>query len=405
MTSKLPIQNIGETQQILPKQAYTSPEWFQQEVDKIFSRCWTFVGVRSEFESPGDYISVQAGNHPLFAILDHQGEIKAYHNICRHRGAKLLEGNGCSGKHIQCPYHRWVYKLNGDLRGVPNESQLFGEVAREELGLHKASIEIYRDLVFIHPDENPKESFSDWLAAIPDYSWPHEFKDLAKPDYQITYEMDCNWKVFYENAIDGYHLAYLHDKTLMDVKPPQQIWETVGQHHIWYKLDDDGSKHVGPDEMTKHMLEALQTEGVKDVFKAPVAGVYMLFPTTNFLPSSIGFSVGQIIPVAADKTLVKTSTWFKSEIAHLEKDIIANMFPLPGIDLKPGEENRVSLNNISEHPLESGNFQIEDMWVVEGIQQTMKSDRFKIGPLSYGAHGEGPLKEFQEFVLAALNKA
>ena len=102
---------------LLPVDAYTSQEWFEREQRDLFGKSWGFAGMAEDISEPGEYLCVSIGAWPIIVIRDEQGDLKAYHNICRHRGTQLLEVTGKRKKVIQCPYHDWVYSLDGELIG------------------------------------------------------------------------------------------------------------------------------------------------------------------------------------------------------------------------------------------------------------------------------------------------
>ena len=157
-------------------------------------------------------MTANVGKYSMFVIHGSDGELRAFHNICRHRGTELVdEGCGNTGKTIVCPYHRWTFGLDGRLRGVPDQKACFPDIEKQALGLHPASVGVFAGLVFVNPE--PDQNIEDWIGSVKNVPWPH---DLSSPELQdfgetVTYEMKCNWKVFFENAIDGYHLAYLHE--------------------------------------------------------------------------------------------------------------------------------------------------------------------------------------------------
>ncbi len=210
--------------QLLPPEAYTSQAWFDREQAELFGRAWSFAGMTADTPSAGDYRCVQVGRYPLFVLCGRDGALRAFHNICRHRGNQLLEGNGGSGAVLTCPYHHWSYDFEGQLAGVPQHETLFADLDMSEICLFPAALGTFRGMVFVNPQAEPEECFDDWLAEIPDHAWPHDVDKLvvARP---TRYEIACNWKVFAENAMDGYHLMHLHDQTLKGPAPDNQDWE------------------------------------------------------------------------------------------------------------------------------------------------------------------------------------
>ena len=149
----------SEAKQVLPVEAYTSQEWFDREQKELFSRVWTFACTMDDVKNPGDYKTVQVGLYPMVIVHGHDGEVRAFHNICRHRGSQLLEnGSGQIKRTMVCAYHRWAYNTDGTLRGVPQDKILFGEkgVSKCDHSLKVGAIGNYRNLLFINPQENLK---------------------------------------------------------------------------------------------------------------------------------------------------------------------------------------------------------------------------------------------------------
>ena len=94
--------------QVMPVAGYTCDQWYAREQVALFGRVWTFAGFTGDVAAPGDYLCVEAGRTPLIVVRDEKGELRAFHNICRHRGSQLLQGKGSVGRTIQCFYHNWT---------------------------------------------------------------------------------------------------------------------------------------------------------------------------------------------------------------------------------------------------------------------------------------------------------
>jgi phenylpropionate dioxygenase-like ring-hydroxylating dioxygenase large terminal subunit len=190
---------------------YTDPRIYEREVERIFNRTWLFAGHASEARTEGDYFTTTLLGQPLLIVRGKGGAIRAFYNTCRHRGSKVaLESCGHAAA-FRCPYHFWVYDLDGELIGIPGEeaydgsgfvksdSPLIGLRCEEELGL-----------VFVTRNND--------APSLRDYLGPKIFETLATPlanaDFEmvkyISYELPVNWKVFAENARDGYHVPFVH---------------------------------------------------------------------------------------------------------------------------------------------------------------------------------------------------
>ena len=199
---------------ILPVEAYTSQDWFEREQARIFSRTWAYGGLAEDVSEPGQYVSVQAGLNNIFVVMDQDRRLRAFHNICRHRGTQLLRAVGKTRQVITCPYHDWTYSLEGCLLSVPDRKSQFPELDMSSLGLKKASVARWRGMLWVHPDENAI-SVEDWFGSVEARLGPHKVDDLVEyTSGRAEYTIAANWKIVVENYIDGYHLAHLHAGTL-----------------------------------------------------------------------------------------------------------------------------------------------------------------------------------------------
>lgn len=194
--------------QILRPEAYISADWYERERRELLGRVWTFVGFTGDFARPGDYRTVAAGCYPLAVLRDRDGGLNAFHNLCRHRGSRLLEGSGNAGTSIRCFYHNWTYDLSGRLVLVPQEAEQFRGLDKSCLGLKPAKVATWRNLVFAHPDPRA-EALESWLAGFGERVGPHEIERLVEVA-DVTYRCKANWKLVIENFLDTYHLPFLH---------------------------------------------------------------------------------------------------------------------------------------------------------------------------------------------------
>ena len=167
------------TMPILPVEAYTSREWFDREQERIFSRTWACAGFVEDISEPGQYLSVQAGLNNIFIVMGQDLGLRAFHNICRHRGTQLLRSAGKGGKVVACPYHDWVYDLEGHLISVPDRELQFPNVDMSGVSLKKASVDQWRGMVWVHPDENAGPVM-DWLGEIEPRLGPHKVEELVE---------------------------------------------------------------------------------------------------------------------------------------------------------------------------------------------------------------------------------
>lgn len=163
----------------LPVEAYTSQEWFEREQRELFGKVWQFAGMESDLSEPGDYLCVNLGACPVIVIRDEAGQLKAFHNICRHRGTQLLEVTGKRKKVIQCPYHDWIYSLDGKLIGVPERRSQFPHINMSELSLFPAALAVWKGMIFVNPDAGALP-FQEWLGDFPQRFGPHQPESLRE---------------------------------------------------------------------------------------------------------------------------------------------------------------------------------------------------------------------------------
>jgi phenylpropionate dioxygenase-like ring-hydroxylating dioxygenase large terminal subunit len=374
--------------QLLPKECYMSPDWFEREQRELFSRAWSFACVAQDLPEAGDYMPVQIGRYPMFVIRGRDGALKAYHNTCRHRGTEMLEKKGNCRHGIVCPYHAWTYNVDdGSLRGLPKKDLCFPGLKMDQLGLHKGGIGQIGDLVFVNPQAQPDEDFETWLAgANKTHMWPHDISQLSEKR-PVRYDIMANWKAFCENAMDGYHLSYLHDKTLMGPEVENQDWDDVGRHWVFM------SHGESPNRTESHYTPI---PGVDTSGRHPV--VWQFFPNSGVLASSIFFSAYTIVPVGPEQCYLELRTWMMPKEAQDPTKKPARPSGTSGHGHIMADGKRyISIETLSCPAMETLDFQIEDMWVCEQQQKALHSPMFKVGPLA--DVGETSLTFFQANVL------
>ncbi len=190
---------------------YTDEKVLAAERSRLFSRSWVLVADAGELSEPGSYVTGSAGGIPLAVVRGRDGSLRAFHNVCRHRGITLLEGSGTVGRFMTCPYLPVEPTPAGAGWRVPQEEQ-FGALDRWALGLVPAQVAEWGGMVFANASSNAP-GLPESMAGLDERL--HGF--LAGPLRQVAvvrYEAACNWKLLVENHIDVYHLWYLHARSL-----------------------------------------------------------------------------------------------------------------------------------------------------------------------------------------------
>ena len=201
---------------------YTTPEVFEDEMDRIFHRGWVYVGHSGEIPEPGDYRLKRIGRMPIIMVRDQEGQVRLLLNRCRHRGATVCQGERGNTRSFRCGYHGWTYKTNGELAGVPYPDAYDESFRREELGLTPVPrMGNHRGFIFgslsptgISLDEHlgrAKEQLDMFMAL----------SDEGNLDVRAgahKYNFKGNWKLGIENAMDGYHPNVVHESFVQMLK-------------------------------------------------------------------------------------------------------------------------------------------------------------------------------------------
>ena len=224
---------IARPEFLLPPTAYRSEDWLERERIALFDRGWKLVADGAQLTEPGSYVAADVGRSPLLLIRDQTGVLRAFHNMCRHRGIALATGCGTFAAHVACPYHAWRFGLDGALTIVPQRSEQFPDLVLDEWGLLPAAVAEWEGMVFASPDPMAP-ALSELLGALPDHIGsyrPGLLHEVARVDIEGAF----NWKLFVENHIDVYHLWYLHADTLADFDHPRfEHWQ-LGRNWASYE--------------------------------------------------------------------------------------------------------------------------------------------------------------------------
>lgn len=342
----------------LPPQAYSDPAWLERERSLLFPAVWNFVCSVHELPERGSYCTATVGHYPVVVLRDTVGEIRAFHNICRHRGAQLLDEHGHCDR-IVCPYHRWQYGLDGTLTNIPQQKRQFAAVDAAHWSLKPVSVDVWMGLVFVNPDGTAPE-LNTWLGDLPQRLDAFDVANLSELA-RCEYHFDSNWKFYVENHIDWYHLWYTHPQTLSMVDCHRGYWQQTGPHWISfapYKSEADYSEPFKP-------LPGLNEEQRS-------VNAHLLFPTLPMFGGGSWFGVGLLTPLAPDKTRMSLRIW-----------------GLPGQD---ADDFLELFHQITQH---------EDASMAARLQATVQSPAFEVGPMAQSY--EESIPQFHAHYLAAID--
>jgi choline monooxygenase len=269
-----------ERAETIPSAWYTDPRFHDLDREAVFAESWQHVGHLDQVRNVGDHIVDAIAGNPVIVIRGQGGELRAFYNVCRHRGGPLaLKDGNC--EMIQCKYHGWTYQLDGMLRGVPhmNRTELFD---KKDYGLVPVRLAVWESLVFLSLAERPRP-LADYVAGISERVGG---AGLGRLRYarRTDYDVRCNWKVYVDNFLEGYHVPYVHPE-LFKLYDFQSYRTEV---YDWYSLQ------VGPLAANGNNVYAAGGEAL----------YYQIFPNfmLNILPGRLQTNL--VIPVAHDRCRV-----------------------------------------------------------------------------------------------------
>lgn len=197
---------LGEASH-LPAWCYTSEEFYRAEVERIFRRTWNFLGRADQLKKPGDYFTVEITGVPLIVLRGAAGKLSAFVNSCRHRGARLLSGEGSGRRTIVCPYHAWVYGMDGSLLAAQGMDGI-ADFQLGEHGLQPVRLETWGGFVFVNFDAGA-DSLDEYLGDLPQRMASYDLGSMVTVRRK-EYKIECNWKLLTENSMEEYHTATVH---------------------------------------------------------------------------------------------------------------------------------------------------------------------------------------------------
>ena len=239
----------------LPQEYFVSSETFAKEQEKIFAKHWLLVGHQSQLKKSGDFFLATIAGESLIVVRDQpptreatasqgsqRGEIRAFYNVCRHRGTRLKEDPCGHASAIQCPYHAWTYGLDGRLIGAPHMNEVRG-FDKAHYSLHPVNLEVWDGFIFVNltkkKNGKPRPAFGQnlrrgeqseaatgrdgfvslesWFAPLKE-KFAHWNTSILHPAKRIEYDVKANWKLMFENYSECYHCPGVHP-TLSKISP------------------------------------------------------------------------------------------------------------------------------------------------------------------------------------------
>jgi len=316
---------------------YRDPRFLQVESEQIFHRSWQFLCHEEKLREPGSYVATEVQGQSIFATRDGEGVLRAFYNVCKHRGHELLRGEG-KGSVIACPYHAWVYNLDGTLRKA-RRSELIEDFDPKDICLTQVQVEVFCHLVFVNldPEAPPLVEQSEGLGReIMGYA-----PDLGNLTFahRLTYRIQANWKAVVDNFLECYHCPVVHKDfvTLVEMDTYKVTTHGIYSSHM-AKAGRGDNKAYGTDNasVTDH-------------------AVWYLWPNTTLMryPGRGNFMVWRFIPLGPEETYEEFDFFLESDT--------------------PNREELEAIKFIDEV------LQPEDIGLVESVQRGMRTPAFEQG--------------------------
>ncbi|MGB9752119.1 MAG: (2Fe-2S)-binding protein [Roseiflexus castenholzii] len=324
----------------IPARWYIDPAMLSIEEERIFGRTWQLVGRVEHVRNPGDYFTCSVVNEPLVVTRDTAGNLHAFYNVCRHRAGSVAEGCG-NRKTLQCSYHAWTYNLDGTLRSMP-EFEGVENFDKADYGLRPVQVDTWGPFVFVNLDPQAPP-LRDVLGAIPEETanMPLERMGFYK---RVDYEINCNWKVYVDNYLEGYHIPVAHPGLFKEIDYKQYRVETFR-----YYSKQHAPIRENPDSLYRRHLEE----------DAPAQALYYwVFPNLmlNIYPDNLQINI--ILPLGHERTL----TIFEWYVLDVDRPEVAEEF-----------HRSFKFSDV---------VQKEDIDICEAVQKRLRSRSYNVGRFS-----------------------
>lgn len=269
-----------ERAETIPSAWYTDPRFHDLDMEAVFAASWQHVGHEDQVRDTGQHIVDRIAGNPVIVIRGTDGALRAFYNVCRHRGGPLALKDGTC-EMLQCKYHGWTYQLDGMLRGVPhmNRTELFD---KNDYGLIPVRLAIWDGHVFVSLAKHPLP-LAELVAGIRERIGGRGLAGLTFAR-RMEYEVRCNWKVYVDNFLEGYHVPYVHP----------ELFKLYDFQQYRTEVFDWCSLQVGP----------LSGNGANVYSAGGEALYYQIYPNfmLNILPGRLQTNL--VIPVAPDRCRV-----------------------------------------------------------------------------------------------------
>lgn len=357
----------------LPNAAYQSPEWLALENERIFARNWVFAAADGELAEKGSIKPLEVGGTAIFLVRGDDGQVRAFHNVCRHRGTQLVD-SPCQKTAIICPYHAWGFRLDGTIRSRPhfhgaNQIEKFDDGGNPALNLYPVRSASWNGCHFVDLSGQAPD-LETWLQPMLNRTRAFDFS-LIRWIGKQSYTIKSNWKLVLENYMEGYHVFAAHPRLIAHA-PMEVRWSGEWMDHVFY--NDYVAPHVteGRGDGLPHYPNLSEDDAKRGMWFAALP---------NFAAEVYAdqFVVLATYPVAPDETLEELHFFVVGDEAQTSPD---------------HEQGREELINMW-HSLN-----LEDVGLLERLQRGRKSVAFEGSNMSPA--WEGPAHELSQQVIKTI---
>jgi len=312
----------------VPAAVFTSAEQFEREREQIFRKVWLNVGRVEQIPHPGDYVvkDLAVCNTSVLVVRGKDGTVKAFHNMCSHRGNKIAWDSGGTCRLFTCKFHGWSYALDGRLTFVPDEEGFF-DLPKESLGLTPVAVDVWEGFIFINVDPTPQETLRDYLGELGAGLAGYPFSELSVTSTSWTTEVKANWKVIKDAFQEVYHVAFLHRRSIPDSFTSKtnpyahcldvRLYPRHGSMSLYGNADlaptpvaalafRHGAFVIRKDFSAARLTPAVNPTCSKDW----ALDLHVIFPAFFVDVSEGSYFTHQFLPLAVDRTLWTSTQYF-----------------------------------------------------------------------------------------------
>jgi choline monooxygenase len=281
----------------IPSRLYTDPVYLELEQERIFGRTWQLVGRTDQVAESGQFFTADISGEGIVVLRDGD-TLRGFHNVCLHRAGMVAVGCG-KRKTLQCHYHGWTYNLRGELLRAP-EMEGVENFSPAEMHLKTVQVTRWGPLIFANLDLKAPP-LSEFLEDIPERT-RHLHLDDMRYVMRREYELKCNWKVYIDNYLEGYHIPVVHPTLHKEISYDDYRVEP----HRYYSLQHAPLRPIAGDAATRNYIPSDQSGGDDQ------AQYYWLFPNI-MLNAYLGqMQTNAILPLSADRTLT-VFEWYSAD--------------------------------------------------------------------------------------------